>query len=151
MAEERSLPGWPRKKLVKEVRSRLWHYGIRPTRSTIWQATWSWADAIARSYWHVHWPMPSEIATQYILLLLAEMKNSFMLKLPYRAGEIVPPDVAAILPVSQQPSILAIGVEPRPPRRRKRVAADTRLSGKPDCGPESSAKIQFAWRPTKNV
>ena len=32
MAEERSLPGWPRKKLVKEVRRHLWHYGIRPTQ-----------------------------------------------------------------------------------------------------------------------
>ena len=75
MAEERSLPGWPRKKLVKEVRSHLWHYGIRPTKFTIWQATWSWADAIARTYWHTHWPMASEIATQYILLLLVEMKS----------------------------------------------------------------------------
>ena len=125
MAEERPLPGWPKKKLVKEVRRHLWHYGIRPTKFTIWQATWSWADAIARSYWHVHWPLPSEIATQYILLLLAEMKSSCMLRLPYRAQEIVPPDVAALLPVSQQSSILAIGVEPRPSRRRKRVAADT--------------------------
>ena len=50
MAEERSLPGWPKKKLVKEVRSHLWHYGIRPTKFTIWQATWTWAAAIAKSY-----------------------------------------------------------------------------------------------------
>ncbi len=28
MAEERSLPGWPKKKLVKEVRRHLSHYGI---------------------------------------------------------------------------------------------------------------------------
>jgi hypothetical protein len=67
MAEERSLPGWPKKKLVKEVRRHLSHYGIRPTKCEIWRATWAWADAIARSYWHLHWPLPSEIATQYIL------------------------------------------------------------------------------------
>ena len=120
MAEEHSLPGWPKKKLVKEVRSHLWHYGIRPKWSMIWQATWSWADTIAHSYWHTHWPMASEIATQYILLLLAEMKSSCMLKLPYRAQEIMPPDIAAMLPMG-----LAIGVAPRPSRRRKRLAADT--------------------------
>jgi hypothetical protein len=41
MAEERSLPGWPKKKLVKEVRQHLSHYGIRPVKFTIWQTTWS--------------------------------------------------------------------------------------------------------------
>ena len=74
MAEDHSLPGWPKKKLVKEVRRHLSHYGIRPVRSELWRATWAWAEAIARSYWHTHWPLPSEIGTQYILLLLIEMK-----------------------------------------------------------------------------
>ncbi len=120
MAEERGLPGWPKKKLVKDVRSHLWHYGIRPTKFTIWQATWAWADAIAKSYWHTHWPLPSEIATQYILLLLTEMKSSSMLRLPYRAHEVVPTEVAAMLPT--QPLAIA---EDRPSRRRKRLAADT--------------------------
>ena len=123
MAEERSLPGWPKKKLVKEVRSHLWSYGIRPTKFTIWRATWAWADKIASSYWHKHWPLPSEIATQYILLLLVEMKSSFMLKLPYRAGEHVPAEVAAMLPVAQRSGLLAIA-DARPSRRRKR-SADT--------------------------
>ena len=118
MAEERSLPGWPKKKLVKEVRSHLWHYGIRPTKLTIWQATWTWADAIARSYWHVHWPSPSEIATQYILLLLVEMKQSCMLKLPYRASEIVPSEVAALLPTVQASGVLAIANETGRRKRR---------------------------------
>ena len=120
MAEERSLPGWPKKKLVREVRSHLWHYGIRPVKFQIWQATWAWAHAIARSYWHINWPLPSEIATQYILLLLAEMKRSSMLRLPYRAGEIIPAEVAALLPTG----VLAIA-EDRPSRRRKPAAADT--------------------------
>ena len=119
MAEERSLPGWPKKKLVKEVRRHLWHYGIRPTKFTIWQATWTWAHAIARSYWHVHWPMPSEIATQYIVLLLVEMKSSSMLRPPYRAQEIVPAEVAAMLPVSQHANVIAIGSDPQPSRKSR--------------------------------
>lgn len=120
MAEEHSLPGWPKKKLVKEVRRHLSHYGIRPTKFEIWQATWAWAEAIARSYWHKHWPLPSEIATQYILLLLVEMKQSCMLRLPYRAREIVPLEVARLLPVAQQPAILAIANEAEAKRLRKR-------------------------------
>ena len=32
MAEERTLPGWPKKKLVKEVRRHLSYYGIRPVK-----------------------------------------------------------------------------------------------------------------------
>ena len=32
MAEEHSLPGWPKKKLVKEVRRHLSHFGIRPIK-----------------------------------------------------------------------------------------------------------------------
>ena len=129
MAEERSLPGWPKKKLVKEVRRHLSHYGIRPTKFEIWRATWAWAEAIARSYWHVHWPLPFEIGTQYILLLLIEMKNSCMLKLPYRAGEIVPPEVARLLPVAQQPGLLTIadetGAKRRLGRRQKKIAGES--------------------------
>lgn len=111
MAEDYSLPGWPKKKLVKDVRRHLWHYGIRPTKHELWRATWAWAETIARSYWRTHWPMPSEIATQYILLLLVEMKSSYMLRLPYRAAEHIPPEVAALLPAAQQPALLAIADE----------------------------------------
>jgi hypothetical protein len=130
MAEDRSLPGWPKKRLVKEVRRHLWHYGIRPTRFTLWQATWSWAYSIAKSYWHTHWPMASEIGTQYLLLLLCDMKESRMLRLPYRAGEHIPPEVVKLLPAAQQPSILAIadetgGKKPRR-RRQKKIAAEAK-------------------------
>ena len=117
MAEDHSLPGWPKKKLVKEVRRHLSHYGIRPVRSELWRATWAWAEAIAQSYWHTHWPLPSEIGTQYILLLLIEMKESHMLRLPYRAGEKIPPQVAAMLPEAHAPGVLAIA---GPPEKRKR-------------------------------
>jgi hypothetical protein len=84
-----------------------------------------WAEAIARSYWHMHWPMPSEIGSQYILLLLIEMQKSCMLRLPYRAKEIVPPDVAALFPQLQQPNVLAITdqTETKPKRRRKAAAS----------------------------
>jgi len=58
--------------------------------------------------------MASEIGTQYILLLLAEMKSSCMLRLPYRAQKIMPPEVAALLPA--QPLAIA-----GPSRRRKRL------------------------------
>ena len=102
MAEHRELPGWPKKRLVKDVRRHLWHYGIRP-RGEPWRAAWSWAAAIARSYYHTHWPLPSEIASQYILLLLAEMNESCALKLPYRAKKVVPDEVRRLLPAKTLP------------------------------------------------
>jgi hypothetical protein len=74
MAEEKTLPGWPKKRLVKQVRSHLWSYGIRP-KHTVWHATWAWASAIANSYFHTHWPLPSEIANQYVFLLLGYMQQ----------------------------------------------------------------------------
>ena len=97
MAEDRNLPGWPKKRLVKAVRSHLWHYGIRP-QFTIWRATWTWASAIANSYYHTTWPLPSEIASQYLFLLLGEMRQNFALKLPYRAGKVIPEEVRRLLP-----------------------------------------------------
>jgi len=97
MAEDRNLPGWPKKRLVKAVRSHLWHYGSRP-KFTIWQATWTWASAIANSYYHTTWPLPSEIASQYLFLLLGEMRQNFALKLPYRAGKVMPEGVRRLLP-----------------------------------------------------
>lgn len=101
MAEDRNLPGWPKKRLVKAVRSHLWHYGIRP-QFTIWRATWTWASAIANSYYHTTWPLPSEIASQYILLLLGEMRRNLSLKLPYRAGKVIPEEVRRLLPAQSE-------------------------------------------------
>lgn len=118
MAEDRSLPGWPKKKLVKDVRRHLWHYGIRPTKFDLWRATWAWAEAIARSYWHMHWPLPSEIGAQYILLLLVEMKSSLMLRLPYRAREVVPPEVKAFVAALQQIGLPSIADEAGKKRTR---------------------------------
>jgi hypothetical protein len=119
MAEDHGLPGWPKKKLVREVRRHLSHYGIRPVRSETWRATWAWADAIARSYWHVSWPLPSEIGSQYILLLLVEMKSMSMLRLPYRANDHIPIEVARLLPAVQS-GVLAIADGTKKPRRGRR-------------------------------
>lgn len=96
MAEDRWLPGWPKKRLVKDVRRHLRTYGIRPVDS-VWQATWAWASAIARSYYRTLWPMPSEIAAQYVFLLLHQMRQYHNLKLPYRANDIVPEEVRQLV------------------------------------------------------
>lgn len=105
MAEQRDLPGWPKKRLVKEVRAHLWRYGIRP-RGRAWRAAWSWANAIADSYYHTHWPSAPEISTQYILLLLVEMKQNFALRLPYRANKVIPDDVRTMLPSNPVPLLI---------------------------------------------
>ena len=99
MAEYRDLPGWPRKRLVKEVRSHLWRFGIRP-KEPAWSATWHWASAIATSYLHTHWPLPSEIASQYIVLMLGQMKESRGFKLPYRANKVIPGEARELISVS---------------------------------------------------
>lgn len=95
MATEQ-LPGWPKKALVKRVRSHLWVFGIRPKHEP-WRLTWQWAYEISQSYYHPRWPLPSEIASQYVLLLLHHMKTSVGLKLPHRANKVVPSCVQAML------------------------------------------------------
>lgn len=99
MAEQRDLPGWPKKRLVKAVRRHLWSYGIRP-QAGLWTATWRWASAVASSYVNTTWPSPSEVGTQYLVLLLARMKESHALRLPYRASKVIPDEVRALLPAS---------------------------------------------------
>ena len=51
-----------------------------------------------------------------------------MLRLPYRAGEHIPSEVARLLPAAEQPGILAIAseAEPKKPtrRRKKKIAAE---------------------------
>lgn len=98
MATEQ-LPGWPKKALVKRVRSHLWVFGIRP-RGEPWRLAWKWAYDISQSYYHPRWPLPSEIASQYVLLLLHHMKASVGLKLPYRADTVMPNSVQQLLSVS---------------------------------------------------
>lgn len=105
MAVQKYLPGRPTKRLVKLVRAQLCRYGIRP-RGKSWRAAWSWAHAIANSYFHPHWPTSSEICTQYVLLLLVEMKESSGLRLPHRASKVIPDEVRAMLPGNPVPLLI---------------------------------------------
>lgn len=93
MAESRDLPGWPKKKLVAQVRRQLASFGVRPSLPRLWLETWEWASRITNSYVFPRWPLPSEIASQYMVLLLLEMQANHALKLPYRAAEQQPPSV----------------------------------------------------------
>jgi len=111
VAEDETLPGWPKKRLVKDVRKHLWRYGIRPVRTDIWRAAWKWADAVAHSYYSIRWPLPSEIGTQYIFLLLLEMQRSHLRRLPYRAKTAVPSEVVTFLSLGERPSIPALASE----------------------------------------
>lgn len=93
MAESRDLPGWPKKKLVKDVRRHLASFGIRPSLPRLWIETWQWASKITNSYVFPRWPLASEIAAQYMVLLLLEMQANHALKLPHRAAEQQPESV----------------------------------------------------------
>ena len=97
--EHLDLPGQPRRQLLKDVRRVLWRYGIRPNtlESETWRAAWEWAYQISQSYSRGTWPSGDEIATQYILLLLARMKADFRLRLPHRAGKELATAARAIL------------------------------------------------------
>jgi hypothetical protein len=77
MAESRDLPGWPKKRLVKEVRRRLASYGVRPSLPKVWLETWQWANQITNSYVFPRWPLPSEVAAQYMFLLRMALLSFF--------------------------------------------------------------------------
>lgn len=100
LIDYRELPGGPRLKLVKEVKRRLRIYGISP-RSDLWVAAWKWADSVAyhQSIWlrKKHWPAPTQIASQYVLIMLCEMKQFRSLCLPRDAEKHVPPEAAEYL------------------------------------------------------
>jgi hypothetical protein len=112
MAESRDLPGWPKKRLVSDVRRRLASYGIRPSLSRLWLETWQWASQITNSYVFPRWPLPSEIAAQYVLLLLLEMQANHALKLPFRAAEQQPPSLKLRLAASRPLPLLEHKGEP---------------------------------------
>ena len=128
MAEERSLPGWPKKKLVKEVRRHLWHYGIRPSKFTLWHAAWSWAYAIAQLL--LARPLADGLRDCDPVPLVAALRNEkqphFAVAVP--GGRHIPAEVAALLPAAQQPGILAIadeaGAKKGRQRRQKKIAAE---------------------------
>jgi len=103
VAEVRLLPGWPKVGLVKQVRRLLWLYTrSRPKDTdTNWKLAWEWADACrARSevsnLTNRKWPWPeaNEIATQYLILSLASMRDDKSLRLPFRAEHAMPVSVS---------------------------------------------------------
>jgi hypothetical protein len=102
------LPGQPSAKRVREVRSYLKSWGIRPLKHNwrgidLWRAAWEWAYLVARSYacpvgpYRPRWPNSLEVASQYVLLLLMHIRDD--LHLPYRAGTMIPESVKALVPV----------------------------------------------------
>lgn len=106
--EHAELPGQPRTKLLREVRRTLWRYvRCRPQRDDrTWRLAWEWAYRIAdrtslvgivRKAPRLRWPAANEIASQYLLLALAEMRESCMLRLPYAAGKHMPMAAVALL------------------------------------------------------
>ena len=105
MASERnSLPGGPSKNRIAQVRQSLRLWGIRPAKdSPLWIETWRWAWEVARSYNTLalpgiprhRWPLPSEIASQYVFLILLGMGKT--LRLPFRAGQHLTPFLQAKL------------------------------------------------------
>ena len=81
MAIQEYLPGRPKKQHVKDVRSHFWHYGIRPNSTT-------------------------EIATQYLVLLLVDMKEGGDRRLPYRASKVIPDELRSQL--SSNPALWCV-------------------------------------------
>jgi hypothetical protein len=101
------LPGQPSQKRIKEVKAALHRMGIRPLKHTwrgidLWHATWEWAYQVARSYacpvgrYRPRWPRSSEIASQYVLLLLMHIRDD--LRLPFRAETMIPASVKTLVP-----------------------------------------------------
>lgn len=86
---DRHLPGIPSKSLVAKVRKALNQYGIKP-QHRLWRLTWEWAaDCTFRNSLFLktkRWPSAYEIATQYLFVLIAEMRAERNLRLPRNAG-----------------------------------------------------------------
>lgn len=107
MAQEKELPGWPNKTLVKKVKQVLWRYvRCRPQiTDPIWRKAWEWASMVeqrnslfkfGKAASRKHWPADNEIATQYLLLAITDMKSCSQLRLPMHAAEQMPESVKAI-------------------------------------------------------
>jgi len=116
---ESSLPGRPRVSLVKQVKSTLrLYFGSRPTEfEPKWRQTWVWADAIRWKTPHFKkgsppWPSPTEIASQYILLCLAQMRDGVGIRLHHKAAEAMPECISLRLASSGSSSPLNLGFNP---------------------------------------
>lgn len=108
VSERNYLPGGPSNRLVKEVRRTLWlNFQCRPGRdSDSWYRTWKWAAAVCNrcdSFNRVYginqrskpWPTSNEIATQYMLICMAEAHKYFGVRIHRRATECLENDEAS--------------------------------------------------------
>ncbi len=104
-SERNTLSGCPSNKLVRDVRGILFRrLGARPRRDDVnWKQAWEWAAACcSRSeFWQFGkqprrrpWPSPCEIASQFLLLVMMDMRDMHQLRLPWRAPECVPPSIS---------------------------------------------------------
>lgn len=101
---DKYLPGGPSNALIKRVRSALSRYGIRPERE-LWRMAWEWAYKVDHSYLFTsrrHWPAASEIASQYVFVLLTKMRADLSLRLPFRASTELPQSVKALVAEAAQ-------------------------------------------------
>ncbi len=107
-SERNYLPGGPSNRLVKEVRRTLWtKFQCRPGRySDTWYRTWKWAAAVCNrcdSFNRVYgikqrskpWPSSTEIATQYMLICMAEAHKHYGVRVHRRASECLENDEAS--------------------------------------------------------
>ena len=109
-SERNTLPGGPGNNLVRKVRAVLYAYcRSKPQQGDrLWHMAWEWAYAIRSREEVFHltigyrprkkpWPSAQEIASQYLLLCLVEMRSCRALRLPHNAAEYAPASVAAHL------------------------------------------------------
>lgn len=109
--DDKRLPG--SKRLIAMVRRELKSCGIVPV-NPIWREAWAWAKRIGDSYLfspETRWPSSNEIATQYVVLLMATMQGERRLKLPFRANRMTD-DVRARLSSAKNGRRLAIAEDP---------------------------------------
>ena len=100
MAEDKSLPGWPNKRLVADVKRRLRSVlEVRPTvNNRYWRLAWEWARKVRErnelydfsKRRRAKWPSDTEIASMYIWICLCELKSGCQLRLPFHAATQIP-------------------------------------------------------------
>lgn len=117
MAEVRTLSGHPSVPLVKSVKQLLWQYlRCKPLDTDAnWQQTWEWAaacrDRTAITWFsnqRVPWPSPSEIATQYLLLAMSQLRDDHQLNIHRHAVEAMPQSVS--LRLTAAPSVKSVSL-----------------------------------------
>jgi len=98
---DQQLAGYPSKTIIRRVATGRWRgMGIRPSRLETWKLAWEWAAAIKyrndlfafgkADPGNAKRPLAGkcqEIATQYLVLLMAQMKENHDLRMPSRAAQ----------------------------------------------------------------